>query len=119
MVALAIAAVGLVGRTLLLVAQAGQGLQRFGAAAEEQFGMLVLEGAQAEEGAAFETRARVHARKAVLERITQANGQRSARCPAFGLEQREERRHGLGASVAEQNGVDGRACPEFCVRGIA
>lgn len=57
MVAVSITPVQLIGRGLLLIAEAGQRLQSFSAPAKEQLGVLAFEGAKTEEWAALETRA--------------------------------------------------------------
>lgn len=57
MVAVSITPVQLIGRGLLLIAEAGQRLQSLSAPAKEQLGVLAFEGAKTEEWAALETRA--------------------------------------------------------------
>ena len=94
---------------LLLVAEAGQRLERLGAAAEEQPGVLAAESVQTEEGAALEWRRRMKPADAGAQIVDDLLRQRFDGRPAGGLEQRQKRRQRLGRGVAQQQRKDRQA----------
>ena len=95
--------------SLLLVAEAGQRLERFGAAAEKQPRVLAAESIQAEEGAALEGRRRMEPAGAGAQVVDELLRQWPGGGPAGGLKQRQKGRQRFGRGVAQEQRKDRQA----------